>query len=221
MPPVPAVDQVARITFQQTLGEDTNINNRVFFSFTGAMTAPIAIAVAGQAASAWNTHMAPPLSSSLVLIGVECLDLTADSPGDGSVIVAHAGADDNAALPAQVTFTYAGLVSRRYRGGKPRFYQSGLTVDRTLDEQQWSDATVVTFGAAFAAMLAEIVGYTSGAVTITAGVNVSYYSGFTSVENPITHRWRNIPTLRITPVVDVINAWNADQRMGSQRRRRI
>jgi hypothetical protein len=70
-----------------------------------------------------------------------------------------------------------------------------------------------------AAYFAAVIGSTAGSTTITEHVNVSYYSGFTAVENPITHRWKNVSNPRSTPVVDNIQSWAIAGHVASQRRR--
>ena len=44
-------------------------------------------------------------------------------------------------------------------------------------------------------------------------------AGFTVITNPITHRARNVPTLRTTPAVDAVSGTIARLRVGTQRRR--
>jgi hypothetical protein len=111
------------------------------------------------------------------------------------------------------------LISRRYRGGKPRAYLPWGDAGQLTSRQSWSGTFVTAVDSAFSTFYAAVIGLSAGSTTITDHVNVSYYDGFTVVTDPVTHRARNVPTLRGTPIVDVILSFAANPRPGSQRRR--
>jgi len=70
-------------------------------------------------------------------------------------------------------------------------------------------------------MTAVLTGTNWPAAGTLTHVNVSYYAGNTPVQNPITHRWRNVPNPRGAPVVDPIIGYTPENGIGSQRRRNV
>jgi len=79
--------------------------------------------------------------------------------------------------------------------------------------------------AALNLFFADLLAITEGGTSVSQLVNVSYYGQliaglpFTSVQNPITKRWRNVPNVRTTPIVDPVLGWTANVKVGTQRRR--
>lgn len=163
----------------------------------------------------------PPLCGpEIVLTGYIAEDLSADDAASAEISDDTPGTGETAALPAGLAVVSSYEISRRYRGGHPRSYWPiGLPSDIGTD-QTWSSAAVTAFQSAIAGVLDSLPASTSGGTTISSHVNVSYYSGFTSVENPITHRYRNVPTLRATPTVDLVTSVVVRPYIGSMRRRR-
>lgn len=100
-------------------------------------------------------------------------------------------------------------------------YLPGPTAERLLDPSHFTLDATEAFSGGMTDFAEAIIGLSEGTTTITTQCNVSLYSGFTSVENPITHRWRNVPTYRDDPIVDIIGGWVADALIGSQKRRRV
>jgi hypothetical protein len=112
-------------------------------------------------------------------------------------------------------------IARRYRGGKPKiFLPAGVAADIS-NTNTWGSTFLATANTDWAAFAAAVLaaGWT-GAGTLTH-VNVSYYTGFTVVTNPVTHRARNVPTLRGAPVVDTVISYAAEVDIASQRRRNL
>jgi hypothetical protein len=111
------------------------------------------------------------------------------------------------------------VIGRRYRGGKPRSYFPWGSSQEIFTRQSWNPTFVTNVDSGLAAYFSAVIGTTVGGTTLTEHVNVSYYSGFTVVTNPVTHRARNVPTVRAVPVVDNILSFAASSRPASQRRR--
>jgi len=137
-------------------------------------------------------------------------DLTDDTPGT-------LAAGDQ---PNQVAVVSSYEISRRYRGGHPRSYWPLGDSGQMSSDSTWSTTFVNSCQSAIASVLDSLPAATSGSTTIDNHCNVSYYEGFTSVENPITHRYRNVPTLRGTPLVDTVNSIVVRNYIGSMRKRR-
>jgi hypothetical protein len=117
---------------------------------------------------------------------------------------------------------FNGTVLRRYRGGKPRSYWPFGTYSDLANPSQWSTTYITAVTTAMDAFLAHMLAITESGTSLTSQVNVSLYSGFTSVENPVTHRWRNIPTYRTGTIpVDDIVSYSINAKPGTQRRRAL
>ena len=87
------------------------------------------------------------------------------------------------------------------------------------NDQQWTNALITSVTTAINAYIAATAGVSSGGTTIASRVNISYFNNFHTVLNPVTGRYRNVPTLRAVPVVDAITGSLFRQTVASQRRR--
>jgi hypothetical protein len=115
-----------------------------------------------------------------------------------------------------------GTIARRYRGGKPRTYWPWFTSTDLDTQQQWNTSAVTLFNTQWGDFMTACLAISESGCTISESVNVSFYQGFVSAENPITHRWRNLPTYRTGEIpVDPILSWTLNLKPGSQRRRNL
>lgn len=195
------------------------LQSRFYVSY--ASTAPTAAQLntfAGSVRSAWGTNLASLASTNESLTGVIATDLSSGGlSGSDSTTVAGTRAGTEAPVQSCVVIKF--LIARRYRGGKPKiFLPFGVQADQA-DVAHWSGAfvTAVATGWGNFVTAVQAAGWTgSGALNV---VNVSYYQGFTTVTR-LPLRARNVPTLRGTPLVDTVTAFNVNSLMGSQRRRR-
>lgn len=220
MPALPNVPKVLKLTLHSTLQDDLNVMNRVYIEYSGSAPDNGQLdTLCGVAATSWGTHMLPNISPNGVQTQIEAVDLTTTSSATGSATGAGAGTRSGPTLTAAPSIVLNGLIARRYRGGKPKmFLWAGVETDiQTVGTWKSSFATAVA--GAYNAWVGDVTAAAwSGGGTL-AEVNVSYYEGFTVVTNPVTGRARNVPTVRVTPLVDEITARVALIRIGSQRRR--
>lgn len=109
---------------------------------------------------------------------------------------------------------------RTYRGGKPKsFFPMGTSSD-VATNGFWADAFVTEFLGAWSTWWTSVDGLTRSGTTIGEVVNVSYYSGGTTVViSPTTGRARNVPKKRTTPLVEAFAGSTGSKVIGSQRRR--
>jgi hypothetical protein len=163
--------------------------------------------------------MFPFWSPEVQLTSVTVTDLSSSTGGVGQYFGSQAGDRGGPVMPAGVAVLVNYAIGRRYRGGKPRSYLVFFVADDMATTQTWEAASVTSLHAALVTYFAAVIGLASGGVTITQHVNVSYYSGFLSSENPVTHRWRNISTPRAVPLVDQISSFAVNGIPSSQRRR--
>jgi len=135
--------------------------------------------------------------------------------------VDFAGGVDAAPVANQIAAVVKFDIARRYRGGKPKMFIPGIAVGYVLDTAHWTTAFASDLGSSMSTMGGAIAEIATAGIALVTVVNVSMYSGFTSVENPITHRWRNIPQYRVSPLVDAVGGYTVDEEFGTQKRRRL
>lgn len=175
--------------------------------------------LAAGVAGAWNSDLAGLAPSNVHLVEVVTTDLTSPSAARGVWTGSHAGTRAGTAMTVNDCALLNFEISRRYRGGKPRTYNPWGVQGDLFSVQQWGSAFITAAENDWATFVTALEGFTFGSTTLAQQVNVSYYKGFLSVQNPVTLRWRNIPTLRTTPDVDNITTAVLSPFVGSQRRR--
>jgi hypothetical protein len=221
VPPLPDVPNVIKAIMKFTLGEDTDVVNILHFEFTGTATSGDLDAFALQLSDQFHTQFSGHLTSDLEITEVECIDLTSTSSATGLDTTGRTFTGTGPPLTGETAIVVSHHISRRYRGGKPRTYIAGALAGDLTDEQLWDSANVAIWQGDWDDFINNVL-TTYGALTVDNLVNVSYYSGFTVVINPITGRARNVPTLRVGgPVIDGVNSSSINPRPGSQRRRSL
>lgn len=219
VPPLPPAGDVLRIALQFTQ-ESKTFGCRFFVSYSGGTpSAADCTALANEVASAWGTQFSPLQSTAVSLTEVTVEDLSSDTANFGTWAGTTTGTRSGTAAPMSICLRIDFTLARKYRGGKPKIFLP-LGVDSDIYEQtSWLAAFTGPCGTAWEAFINAILATSGISISPTAHVNVSYYSGFTSAQNPVTKRYRNIPTLRATPVVSTITSHIAQGPFGSQRKR--
>ncbi len=220
MPALPDVAKVLKVAVIWSDGINTDIVTRFYLQYTGA--APSAaelntfcIAVKDQVVTNFNFA----INAAYTLGRVHAIDLSSPSGAEGNWSGGVPGTGTLTPLGADMAVVISYEISRRYRGGHPRGYWPFGQSGDLEDPQRWStdlttavQTNVLLFFPALAAAV------WSGGGTLQQ-VNVSYFLGFTVVTNPTTHRARNVPTVRATPVVDAVTSYVTRTHVGTQRRR--
>lgn len=193
---------------------------RHFIQYSGTAPTDAQLATFDAAVvSAYTSHVVPVVSEFDYLTQVETVDLSSATSAVDTTAASVAGSLTGTTLPAEVAGVQSYEIARRYRGGHPRGYWRVGDVTKIGGGRQWASSFVTSaesaLNAYFTALLA--AGWT-GAGTLTH-VNVSYYAGFTVVTSPTTGRARNVPKLRSSPVVDLVNSTTFRSSYGTQRRR--
>lgn len=220
MPALPPVPGVMRLTLKHTLGSDIDAVVRLYFQYTGsAPTATTLTTMCGTIATAWGTGIKADAPSDCTLATVELQDLATSTGATGQTNPATAGTRAGGVLPAQTCALINYTVSRHYRGGKPRSYLPYLTQSDILTGQTWVVASINGLATAWQTFITAIIAAGAGGTTIANQCNVSFYSGFTVVTNPVTGRARNVAKPRVTPLVDAITSMAGSPRFATQRRR--
>lgn len=222
MAALPNVPGVLRLQMKHTVAEDVDAIVHLYFTYTGAAPSSASLAtMAGTVRAAWNTGIKAFASTQVKLTEVIVTDLTSPSSGVGIDSTSVTGTKSGLANAGAVALLVNYKIARRYRGGKPRSYLPYFAAGDMDDQQTWTAATVASFLTAWNTYVGAIIAAAPGGATITGQVNVSYYEGFTSVQNPVTLRWRNVNTVRVAPVVDAVVGTSVNPRPATIRRRSL
>ena len=218
LPPAPGI---LRTSFAyQLVSNGSPIGGfRLFLRYTG--TPPSAsqlVTACTNFANAWASDLAPQTSTAQQLASVTAIDLSSNTGAEGTATAVHAGTRTGTELPVDVAVLVNGQISRRYRGGKPRTYVPGGVAADTTDGRHWTGAFQSGFLTAWQSFTNALDG-SSGIAGGLSPYNVSFYEGFTVVTDPVTHRARNLPTLRSSPQLDPVIGYSINPIIGSQRRR--
>jgi hypothetical protein len=196
---------------------------RTFCSYTGAPPIVADLLALGTLLGAgFTADLAPEMGSNVSYASTEITDLSSATAAQAtSEFVGLVGSEGGATLPAAACFMVNGGIARRYRGGHQKSFIPFGTQTDLLTDQEWEVASADGFLASWAAFQNIIPINAWAGSGIVENCNVSYYEGFTSVQNPVTLRWRNIPKLRVTPIVDVLQTYSYSPLVRFQTRRGI
>lgn len=220
MAPLPDVPSTLRVALVGSEGLDADIVTRFFITYTG--TAPTATQMntfCTAVGTAWGTNLKALVASGFTLATVNAEDLTSSTAAIGTAAPNIASTRAGGELPADVCALTRYKIARRYRGGHPRGYWRAGSLTDIGDPQQWSGAFTTAWNTGIAAFFTAVLaaGWT-GAGTLSH-TNVSFYSGFTVAVDPVTGRARNVPTKRVTPLLDAVTSAVLAPNFASQRRR--
>lgn len=223
MPTPPVQPGVCRFRILGTLANLAPWGVRLYAAYTGVTPASgVMLSLAEAVGSAWNTNCCPHQSEDITTTEIDGVDLSSELGAGATADVDYVGGTTDPAVENQIAAVVKFEISRRYRGGKPKMYFPGAPTSAVEDDSHFTTAYVNALGTAFTSFDAAIGEIAESGTLLSGIVNVSYYKGFTAVENPITGRYRNVPTYRGAGFpTDFINSFTADTLMGSQRRRRI
>lgn len=222
MPALPAAPLTIRVQVKHTLSSDVDVIGRQYFAYTGTPpTAAQLVTMATTLFTNWGTVFAGYLPTTAAITEVIIEDLNTLSGATGLFAGSTAGTLTGVELPAGAAFLMNYQIARRYRGGKPRNYFPFGSSAEVNDSQTWKSTFVANVVSQFGTWISDVKAAAWAGSTITNQVNVSYYSGFASVQNPVTKRWKNIATPRVAPVIDVITGYTGNPKFASQRRRNL
>jgi hypothetical protein len=221
MPALPVVPNVLRLEYKQTYSSDLDVLTRTFWVWAGTTpTVGNLNTMAAACAAAYDANLTSLLSTDITLTETTLVALDSLSAAAGSSSASYSGSVGGGVLPAGTCFLVNYQIARRYRGGKPRSYWPFGVADKLNDPQHWTGAWVTDVSTQIGLWATAIEGVAAGGTTISGQCNVSYYAGFAPVQNPVTKRWRNIPTPRVGPVTyDPIIGTTFSPLIASQRRR--
>jgi hypothetical protein len=223
VPALPAVPQTVKLKVDWKVGGDLNAVTILHAHYTGGPLLPadtLHFATATHAAIV--AQFGGIFNPSVSLEGVECTDLSSSSGAQSTYSATHAGTRAGGPLGPATCVLTSWIITRRYRGGKPRSYWPFFSDNDLAADLSWMAGSVTAMQTATQLFYNDMVAITSGTAAIDYLSSVSYYSGFTSVLNPITGRTKDVSKLRTAgPVVDKIVSFATNPRPASQRRRNL
>lgn len=135
--------------------------------------------------TAWTSHVFPFCTTDVTLLGTTVTDFTSATGGQATVSAGGTGADATPTLPVHIAAEIHYPISRRYRGGKPKNYLSGIGEPRMQTNTTWTSSFVSALESGVNAWLTQCNahGETFGGSSRAADpVNYSRFSGH--VERP-------------------------------------
>jgi hypothetical protein len=218
-PPLPDVPCV-RVRLIWSDGGTLRAGSRFYLSYAGsAPTGANCTTLASDIAAAWGTNIAPMVNGDSALVEVDVLDIGTNSGLSGQWSGSTPGTRAGTDLPLQVATNVEFGIARRYRGGKPRWYQPhGVEADLAT-QSTWSSAYVSANNSAVTAMFTAVEALSIGAMGALRHVNLSFYSSFTN-HTGTSGRAKAVPTYRASALHDNITGYSTKVELGSQRRRR-
>lgn len=224
MPALPAAPSVIKVALHFQLDAGHTGSSRFYMKYSGGPPSDADLdTLASGVSTVFGSDLASWMSENYHLVEVFCTDLTSGTAAEGSWTGSVAGGRSGTVLPIDACVCLNHKIARRYRGGKPKiFLPFGLQSDLNSDGDTWTSGLISGLGTAWHTFVTDVEAIGSIGCTLTDIVNVSYYSGFASVENPVTHRWRNIPTPRSgDATIDGITSTFVYPYISQQRRRRF
>jgi hypothetical protein len=174
--------------------------------------------MAAYIATEWIAFMMPNLSNDVEFNQVFLTDLGSKEGGVGESQPSHLGGHTVESLSDAACFMLNHKIKQRYRGGKPRTYIPGVSIDQCTDGKTLTSAAINAINTGFTDFN-NALKTGAGDMQIAGLCAVSYYAGFTVVTNQITGRAKNVPNIKDVADVYPIQASNCNNILGSQRRR--
>lgn len=220
-PALPNVPHAFRLRLLWSVGAGTPFGVRLFYRWSGTAPTPgaatsLADSIYTLAGGAFPSVIHPDIHQRQVILE----DLTSDMGAVGEQTGTTEGTRTGGPLPIDAAFRTQYEIPRRYRGGRPASaWPLGTDTDLT-SPNLWKPASITAFMEAVNSFLNGVTGQAADGCTIGEHINVSYYKGFTVITTPRTHRAKNVPTVRATPIVTTVEGVVPKHYIGSQRRRR-
>jgi hypothetical protein len=221
--PFPPVSAVIKLSMKFTTAQNLDIITNTHWSYTGAAPGASGLnTFLTNVATQFTNNMQAAVPTNVTHVQDIATDLTSASAGQAVQTHTQVGSRAGALLPISTAALFTGKIARRYRGGKPRnYWPFGVDAD-LADSAHWTTAAQTAFNNAMAGFVNGLAGSSAGTATIAALVNVSYFQGHFAVQNMVTKRWKNVPTLGPSPAyphTDMITSYAAQITLGTQRRR--
>jgi hypothetical protein len=221
--PFPPAPNVLKLQMKFTTPNDLDIVTNTHYLYSGAAPGPSGLnSWLSAVATAFTNDLQPLCGSWITHVQDTVTDLTSAAAGQAQQNHTQVGTRTGGTLPISACALFNGKIIRRYRGGKPRTYWPFGTDTDLADSAHWTTTAQTAFNNGMNAFNTALLAAGAGTATITAGVSVSYFQGHFAVQNGVTKRWKNVPTLGPSPpypYIDQLQQYTCNLTLGSQRRR--
>lgn len=205
MAPLPPVPNAIKVQLGWYIDNNDRVENVLHFLVSGGPpSSGTCAALAADIQAAQITEFKASTHTSNGIMPCTVTDISSGSGLQGVGGTATGGSLSGSYNGASVAMVINHHIARRYRGGKPRSYLPLGNQGALSTPGQWISSYVTTQTTNWANFITTCLASSSGGVSISAFVSVSYFhSG----------------SVRVTPVVDTVLQSTARQQIGSQRRR--
>lgn len=205
---LPAADQVVRVAVegQQWAQPWANIFHvKVSGGTPGTNLSSSAVAgVLGIVTSAYQAHLQTQSTNVSSVVQGVATDLTSNTGAQVTIPLSGNGSITGSGMPNNCATCISWLISRRYRGGRPRTYLPPPSINEAADTRHFSNTFATNVQGGASAFLAAVnAGVPATGLTMDLAC-VHYYSGRSRLT---------------TPLVDLIIGAAVNTRIDSQRRR--
>lgn len=182
--------------------------NVMYAKFTGGpLTQATLDAVSTAIRTAWVANMAPRYITNSGLVSVEVTDLTTRTSLQSTDVVGGLGTDATAGGSAATAICISLVNGKRYRGGHPRQYLSGVNASAYTSGKTLSGTVITNYKNSFTAFINAINALTNGGTTWAVS-SVGFY-----------HKVNGVQAYRVPPEVLPITGIKVHNRIDTQRRR--
>lgn len=220
VPALPPISKVIQFKLFTNDNGNTNVQNVLYFSYSGSLAATDLQTLCNNMVSAWVTNMLPKLVNTNHILGVTGNDLSSvTAPKSASTGVVSAGTVTPPAITSGAAFVIGHDTSRKYKGGHSRTYITGLPTSDLADGNTWSAAAqtaiLTAWNAFITAFTQTLVPAAVGALTQVVAHRYGRTAG-----SPVLALGSKSPSVPLTtPFADPVTASIANPQVGSQRRR--
>jgi hypothetical protein len=216
LPDTPCVR--VRLIYNDTDGNE--MGNRFYLSYSGsAPSAANCATLASDISTAWGSNIKGLVIDSVSLVEIDVLDIATNSGLSGNWTGTITGTNGSGPVPIQAAINVEFGISRRYRGGKPRWFLPPANNSEMNGLNRWTGGFISTVNTDVAAFFTAVEALSVGSMGTLQHVNLSYYKGFTNITNS-SGRERAVPTYRTVALHDNVTSYIGKVEMGSQKRRR-
>ena len=201
--PAPIPDGIVRAVLEGTHGgEPWSIGH--WLQIDGSPSGSELNDLANGLYTAFDDNLLDPLSENLTLTHAKVTWFNAGGEFEGNHFASEPGTASADELTNQVALVLTWLIASHYRGGKPRSYLPGITMDKLATPRSYTDDFVAAYS-----------GLAQDYIDDIAALSIS---GISSVTIGVLHRWRNFNALD-PPDFEAFTGAKAQKRVCTQRRR--
>jgi hypothetical protein len=220
MPALPDVPLTIRIRLTSIDGGGAQMQNFMYYTYTGTAAATDLNTLMGIVVSAWSTNISPHYSTNGHLTGVEITDLNSKTGAKVAETVSVAGTQAGNELTSGVAAVISGKESDRYRGGHRRIYLPSRNGNDLADANTWSVALQSAISAAWQAFVNQIISAAPAAIGAMKDVIVHRFGATAGAPVLATSGRARMKSVPLTiPITHAITSYATNPQVASQRRR--